>query len=336
MTEPTDLSSLSAAPYVGGHAGPGRSIRMAREAAGLSLEELATQMRLARATLDALERDDFSTLSEPVYIRGYYRKCAKALNLSEADLLAGYERLAAPKAPPPPTKLLLANANARADGDRRSGLRWIAAVLLAVLIGAVLFLSSRSDLVKAPEQPAGAPAETPAAASEPAPEPLPTAPAAESLPPAPPASVSSTAATSPEPLATAPAAVEAPKPTPTEPVGTPAQPVVAPPPPAAPVAAVAPTVEAPAAAAAKPAAVGELKLHFRGTSWVRVQDATGKTLLSGVIETGEQQTLNGLPPYSVFLGNAPSVDVEFAGQPLKLDSYVKGNSTARFTVPAAP
>ena len=63
--------------------GPGRLMRLAREAVPLSLEELARQTKLAKPTLEALERDDFLMLNEAVYIRGYYRKVAKALSISE-------------------------------------------------------------------------------------------------------------------------------------------------------------------------------------------------------------------------------------------------------------
>ena len=91
--------------------GPGRLIRLARERARLGLPELAGLTKLAPATLEALERDDFSVLNEPVYVRGYYRKCAKALSMSEQELLSAYEKLVAPRAPAAPTKLLLGSSN---------------------------------------------------------------------------------------------------------------------------------------------------------------------------------------------------------------------------------
>jgi cytoskeleton protein RodZ len=62
-----------------GSKGPGRLVREARERARLSTEDLAAQIKLARNTLDAIERDDFAQLNEPVYVRGYYRKLSKVL-----------------------------------------------------------------------------------------------------------------------------------------------------------------------------------------------------------------------------------------------------------------
>jgi cytoskeleton protein RodZ len=103
-------------------------------------------------------------------------------------------------------------------------------------------------------------------------------------------------------------------------------------------AAVAPA-ESVAVAPAEPAAptpVGtQLVLEFQEISWARVEDASGKSLLSGVISPGDTQTLDGKPPYSVFLGNALGVKVSFGGVPIDVKPFQKSNSTARFSVPAA-
>ena len=87
-TAPRTANESADATLSSATAGPGRVIRQARERARLGIEELASMTRLARSTLEALERDDFSTLTEAVYVRGYYRKCAKVLNLPEAELIA--------------------------------------------------------------------------------------------------------------------------------------------------------------------------------------------------------------------------------------------------------
>ena len=76
-------------------------------------------------------------------------------------------------------------------------------------------------------------------------------------------------------------------------------------------------------------------LDFKATSWVRIQDADGNTLLNGVIQQGQRQVLAGKPPYSVYIGNARGVDVQYAGSPVNLDPYIKGNDTAKLTVPAS-
>ena len=78
---------------------PGALIRQGRERMNLSLDDLAGVTKLSYNKLEALERDDYSALLEPVYVRGYYRKCAKVLNLSEKALLDAYKNRVAPKQP---------------------------------------------------------------------------------------------------------------------------------------------------------------------------------------------------------------------------------------------
>lgn len=137
---------------------PGGIIRRARTRARLSLEDLSSQTKLARNTLDALERDDFDALLEPVYVRGYYRKCAKVLDLPEQELLDAYHARVTPRAPAAPSKLRLASGTELSSSTRPP---WAAAVMLglaAVILSAVIWLvRGQPGLVVPP------PAETPAA-----------------------------------------------------------------------------------------------------------------------------------------------------------------------------
>lgn len=327
----TDLPSETSTSNV--TAGPGRLIRQAREQAGLSIEDLGAQIKLARGTLDALERDDFATLSEPVYVRGYYRKLSKVLPVAEAELLSAYEGLVAPKVLPlPPSKLILSGESDLGGSNRRSLKLVVSVVLIGLLLGALAFWGSTRT--------ATAPAEV-----VPVPETsaLPAAPAPES-----PAALGLTAA---ETLAEAPVGAEGgsaaanPSPAPGNAL-VPATLTLAPtlsqlPPPASATGPVPPPV-APAATAALPATPAparpasgraEVQLQFNATSWTRIEDATGKSLLSGVIQAGDRQTLNGEAPFSIFLGNAPGVSIQFNGQPVDMGQYTKGNNTARFTLP---
>ena len=65
--------SFDEAPLSSNGQGPGRLVRQARETRGLSIEDLAAQIKLARNTLDAIERDDFAQLNEPVRIPQEHR-----------------------------------------------------------------------------------------------------------------------------------------------------------------------------------------------------------------------------------------------------------------------
>ena len=303
---------------------PGQLIRRARERAGTSLEELASIIKLSRGTLDALERDDFKMLVEPVYVRGYYRKCAKILGIAENDLVDAYQAMVAPRALEAPAKLRLASGSELGSGSRLPvALASVAAVVGVVVLSIVWF--ARGEVNHPPEAPvvAAAPVETkteaaPADATEATPNTTSATPDTAAT-----AAVPSTAAApvTPQPQAVVPAAAPA--------TAAPAAPSVAKPP----VAAAVPAAKPPALTGLAAVAAGNasLALRFNITSWARVDDASGKTLLNGLVRGGERQTLTGTAPFAVFLGNAPGVNVDFNGKPIDLSKYTAQNNTARFS-----
>lgn len=78
---------------------------------------------------------------------------------------------------------------------------------------------------------------------------------------------------------------------------------------------------------------GPLHLQFEGSSWTEVKDATGRVLLSALVAAGNTQVLNGQPPFTVFLGNAPSVKISYNGQPFDMAPFRRSDNTARVTLP---
>lgn len=317
---PTDAEST--------HPSPGTLIRRARERAHLTPEALSAQLKLARGTLEALERDDFKVLVEPVYVRGYYRKCAKLLGIAEKDLMDAYLGRVAPRALVAPSKLRLASGTELGSGSRLPvALAVLAAVVAVIVCAFIWFARGETNRVPpavaakveamTPEDEKADPAADAAAVPAAAGSAGVTAPAsAESAAPAP-------TAAQPDPQSSVPAAV----PSMAAPAVTAGAPQAAPPAPAA------------AAAAAKPAVAATtagLLLNFSITSWARVDDASGKTLLNGLVRAGEKQELKGGAPFTVFLGNAPGVRVELNGKPVDLTKYIADNKTARFTLPATP
>ncbi|MFI4978733.1 MAG: RodZ domain-containing protein [Nevskiales bacterium] len=338
MTTDTTAPTAAANPNEAGQdsprQGPGRLIRLGRERARIGISELAGLTKLAPATLEALERDDFTMLSEPVYVRGYYRKCAKALALSEQELLAAYEKVVAPRAPQAPTKLLLGGSETgsslkknrrRGGGGGAPWLMWLIGIVLLVAVAA-WFL--RED----PNGHRPVLADVPGAAN-----PVPALPAASEPSAAVPSAAADGAASKPlstNELATTPAesgqsgAAQAAAPSVSQPSVSASGPQPT----------LATELSAPPAAAtatpAGPAPAGALTLGFKATSWVRVEDSSGKVLLSGVVQSGDRQVLAGKAPYSLFLGNAPGVSVEYQGQAIDLKPFIKSNDTARLSVPA--
>ena len=93
-TQPTEGAEVHEGPP-----SPGRYIREARQRRGISVEQLALETKIPRPSLEALEEDQFSALPGPVFVRGFFRCCARSLSL-DPDTVAGllHDHLQAQKA----------------------------------------------------------------------------------------------------------------------------------------------------------------------------------------------------------------------------------------------
>ena len=66
-------------------------------------------------------------------------------------------------------------------------------------------------------------------------------------------------------------------------------------------------------------------------SWIDVRDATGERLIYRTVNRGEDIRLQGQPPYSVFIGSAEGVTVQYQGQEVPFKVHESG-LFARFEV----
>ena len=94
------MRDLAATPVT---ATAGSLLRDAREAAGISLDSVAQQLKLHLRQVKALEDDDFAQLPGRTFIRGFIRNYARLLRLDPAVVLAalpdaGAGQLAGPAA----------------------------------------------------------------------------------------------------------------------------------------------------------------------------------------------------------------------------------------------
>ncbi len=76
----------------GSDVGPGQRLREAREAAQLTVAEVASRLRLVPRVLVRLENDDYEQLHGPTFVRGYLSSYARLLDLPERPILESYER----------------------------------------------------------------------------------------------------------------------------------------------------------------------------------------------------------------------------------------------------
>jgi cytoskeleton protein RodZ len=312
----TAATAASARP---GPATAGAKLRSAREAAGLSVDAVAQQLKLAPRQVKALEEDDFQRLPGRTFVRGFARNYARFVRLDPEAVLA---LLPAPESAPALERPALA-ASRRPMGEipveriaKPSGLRWLIPLLIVAALAAVLLyelpgsplrlLGTRSPGASvAPSSSSGAPAQRAASSRTSAltlPNPISdTAPAAQPVP--------ATTAASAAPARTEPASGEA-----RDASANPATPQRA-----------ADVATAASRASASPTGEAPLVLAFRGTSWVEVKDANGRVVVQMTGGAGMTQTVSAVPPLELALGNASEVAVTFRGQPLDLAPYMRGS-----------
>jgi cytoskeleton protein RodZ len=321
-----------------GSASAGAALKAAREAAGLSVDAVAQQLKLAQRQVQALEDDAYQQLPGRTFVRGFARNYARLVHLDPDGVLA---RLPGSEIAPALERPTLAPSR-RSMGELPTegevhgpAVRWIIPLILLLIVAAAGFyeysrqqiaLRSGTSMAILPRQGAAAPAGT-ATSSTPLPNPISTAPAE--------GTVGDTASAAREaPISAAPplrqnAAAEA------EPASAPAAAANIATGTAANIATgAAANIATGAAVGAAPAAAASdsaLVLAFRGASWIEVKDASGHVVLRASEAAGTTRAVAVPPPLELTLGNAPQVDVTFRGRPVDLGPYTRGD-VARVTL----
>jgi cytoskeleton protein RodZ len=170
---------------------PGFILREAREKAGLSLDEMAVQTKIPLPVLQAIEHDDTAHLGQPVYVRGYLRRYARALNIAESKVMAEFDSRVAAR-PPSPEPIAREEAPVEEPTASSRPLLWLVVIVIAAAIGGVAYLYFRGgSLATLTRRPPARPVVTrqaPVAAPAPetlAPAPEEAAPVADTPPPQP-------------------------------------------------------------------------------------------------------------------------------------------------------
>ncbi len=308
-----DSEQPSVATPVRAVTSPGQILRDARVARDLTIEQLATELRIEARQLAALEENRFEQIGVPVFIKGYLRQYAQRLGVDQEKLIALYnEQMQPAEVQVQPRRTIKLR-------DERQITVWVVALLVLVLIivglGAWWFNGS-VDIAGATRRAIGAGAEllptTPRTASRVALETRP-APTAQ---PARPAVVESATFT-----------------TESEPAAAPAESAAAP---AAPESDDSDVTVGPAEDDSGPSSIAAgslpLDLTLDGESWVEITDALGKRLFFGLAGAGRHLSLRGEPPLAVVLGNADAVRLVVAGEPYPIPKSGRQGNLVRFSV----
>ncbi len=318
---------LDGAVPVAAPPGPGARLRAAREAAGLSLDQVAQQLKLAPRQVKALEEESFGELPGRTFSRGFVRNYARLVHLDAQDLLAHLPDVAQAPALESPTLHSTGTmiAELPSASAQKAGLgRWlIPLILIGCIVAAAAYEWYRGGLTNGAE-PARSVSDatdrraSPTAASSVAlPNPLAggapaSAPQSASAQPGP----SSSALSSAAPFSSA---------------------LPSPAPASFALSSAAPQTTTPTAAAATPtgstAVSGDaaLLLTYQGPSWTEIRDRSGQFVVSRLVAPGSVEPIKGAPPFDIVLGNAHAVTLVYRGKPVDLSPYIRQN-VARLTL----
>ncbi len=294
MDKPTDTGSAASSamlnvPPVGL---PGATLAAARVAQGLSIEDISRQLKLSVAQIKSIEADDHSKLPSPVFVRGFIRSYARILKLDAAQLL------------PPKNNEGTAAANLPSPGATSS----VAATPTSVTAANPPEIPADVRLMQGAGRESVEPSpyrRLPALLGGIAcvilvlayyefvmnvPPPAPQSPAVSVLEPA---IVSATVVPESAVVAVIPAKIEAP---------------------------IEPLTLKKSNAPISDAARG-LHFVFTGESWVEVRDGDGKVVFSRTNNAGTERHVQGDPPFSVVVGGASKVQLNFNGKAIDLAAY---------------
>lgn len=302
---------------------PGYRLRAQRESNHLSLEEVGHHLRLDAQLIKALENDDYSRLPSPAYICGYLRSYARLLKLPEDEVVLAYSHGKQINAELIPSIVKIVPKKTSNLGLIKA---FVIIVIIVLVAGGMYLVADKFDFFGVDHSQKSSELKIPAAVN--IPEQQTKEPAPETAPEPQP---STAAGPEPQQDSPAPEKVEAGKtvienlPTPTTKIPDMVAPETSP--------QVAVTDAQTPQATRVSATVkhndtsdktAQLRLHFNGDSWVEVTDSTGASLVYHLVEKDTDLNLNGQPPFTVLLGNAPEVQVFFAGKEFDHSRFRRG------------
>lgn len=130
--------------------GPGNILKEAREAAGLTQNDVSSRLNLHLAVVKSIENEAFDKSIPATYIRGYLKSYAKLVHLSEEDILSSYESLGVAEVQAAEMQSFSKITEKQAHN---TWLMSISYLILAILIGATVMLWLQNDSEVLPSVP---------------------------------------------------------------------------------------------------------------------------------------------------------------------------------------
>ena len=268
--------------------GPGPALRAAREALGVSASEVAETLNLPERIIEGIETQEFDELPAAAFTRGYIRAYAKLLELDADQFVRDYDLAAGPNTEP---ELVVDRRPTSLIDLPQQHPGWVLGGSVVALVIVVIFVlwivwpQSEPSATAAPNLEAPVAAPAHNAVAEPAP-----------------AEVGGTAET----VAAVPRAGEA------VPEAGKAVPEAA-------------DSEAIPDQAALVTPQHRLRFEFSDDCWVEVRDRNGAHIYSDLNRAGQELRLQGEAPFSITLGYAPGVYLEYNDEPVALSPHTRNN-----------
>lgn len=285
-----DVAVITPQPQVG------QQLRLAREARGLSVLDIAQTLKLGSRQVEALESGDWQILPGNTFVRGFVRNYARIVQIDSAPLMALLEGLLTK-----PVSNLAINQQSLSQMPQvgrtvsgRDRMVIFAGLFLVVLAALAYFLLANNlsvwrdglqdflDSVARKEEPV---------------------------------------AVSVQPASSEP--VFPPGSTPQQIMNPQAQPAVSA---EGQASSAASPISAPATVALSPdASSAPIRFSVEKESWVEIRDRDNKPVFSQRVTPGVTQDVNGQGPFSLVVGFAPGVKVFWHGQQVDLAPHTRGD-----------
>ena len=280
----------------------GMMLSEARERLGLSVMDVASQIKFAPRQIEALEAGDYERLPEAAFLRGFVRSYAKVVHLDAQVLLAALpqNKAAQPELKPDSAGEPFPAAHAL----QRQNLIWMGATLLLIVIVvgfAIWHFNTPPEQTKPAqvESPVSLPAEIMIDPSKPE---VSETRVIEAVTPKKRPSVTTAQSSVPAAKTSAPRVAQQ-----NQTITSDSQPDTTP--------------------------ITSLHLVFNEESWTEIKDKDDKILSSRVNPSGSELRLQGRAPFSILIGHASSASLYHQGKQIDLKPYTNAYSdVARFTL----
>jgi len=327
---------------------PGTILKTAREQRGLSQQDVAHRLNLRISLIRDIEEDRFDQKTASTFTRGYLKTYARFVGADEQAVVAAYDSLGLDDKKYSEMYSFSGRTQREASEHRVRLISWVLCIGLIGLGGTWWWLQPTEEPVPTSINEAGqlvvkavneAALSVNPVSSAPSVEPLqvPTIPdvmnTSSSAVPATAdvAEENDTEGQAPTVLTDTAAKADVQEPSAVVPAPTAAGITTADTPAATSTAVSAAASTEETAVAADPSVA--LQLHFNATCWLRVTDATGKSILEGTKNAGDKISLSGKEPFSLTIGAPRAVSIYFHGQEVDMSSYIRQGVVARYKLP---